>query len=178
MKKFSKFDEVLTLTSAEPLDDGCKNMFYVLIASTVICGLLGLRNSDLLSGCLVGVLFGYAFVEIRMTFAGTHRFPYVKFALPNVYENDKMLNQQLPQIFSNTEMAVEKQQKKDRYVLKYKNFIYDVVVNDDNTFSIRWNVPPYLFFMKRERGITWIKYRKLVKDMPMIAYAIQKSGIQ
>ena len=174
-KMFDDFDKIMELDSTEPFDDGLKNMNKIFIISAIVFGILGFVDGEigLIPGALLGALIGWVIIEVAMNFkANIYDFRVIKFRLSCEYSSESDLNEALPEIFKDKGVEVYKTVIDHDYALKHDGMIYDVILNDDNTFSLHWRLPIHKAFLGKRLSL--VIYRKLVVSMPILAYAIQK----
>jgi len=164
--------EPIVLSSAEPINDGGRNLNKIYTVSVIICSVIGAISGGGFGGifCLaiVGLILGWAIKNrVCETLILTARLK--RFHLDKEVPYSELINQLIP-IMSPLGAMIEKSEEGSP-VISYQGEIYDVRYNDDNTFKIWWrrNVVKAVLMVD---NIT--AYRKESVAMGIIGYHVQR----
>ena len=166
------------LSSPAPLDDGGRTYNIIYIAAAVIIGGIGFFNGGLGAaggGVFLGLALGYI-VKSFLVNIKWYRLRDIKFALPYSVQSQLLVQRLISQL---TPMGMTVEMDTDgKPVISYQKVIYDVVFNDDGTFTLWWR-KSFLRAVFCIDILTIIpNYRKAVVGMGIIAYYIQQASME
>lgn len=165
----------LVLDSSAPLDDGGRKLniiYYVCGILSGFCGFMYAKSDSLLSGVILLILLGLAcgwIIKNAILYVLIDKFRKYTFKIDNKIPYNQLITQ-LNDALASYQMLIEAG-KNGAPVINYKDLIYDIYYNDDDTFTIWWrlNIARALFNFDRIS-----KYRKVSATCGILAYTIQK----
>lgn len=162
----------IVLSSAEPINDGGRNLNKIYAVSIIICCVIGIISGGGFGGAfglaIVGLILGWAIKNrVCETLILTARLK--KFHLDNEIPYSELISKLIP-VMSPLGAMIEKAVDGSP-VISYQGEIYDVKYNDDGTFGIWWrrNVVKAVFMVDNISA-----YRKESVAMGIIGYHVQQ----
>lgn len=170
--------EPVYLTSPAPLGDGGRKYNIIYLVAAGISGIVGLAMGGF-SGLILGVIFGLCigFVikssVIKFKWYGLRE---MKFAMGHPVEKTVMF-QRLVEKLTPMGMVVEIHTD-GMPVITYQSVIYEVFLNEDQTFTIWWRKSLARAIFSIDLFTIIPNYRKVVVAMGIIAYYIQQLSME
>lgn len=161
----------IVLTTAEPLPNKVQKLkkLYTVLLVTGIVGWLIDENILLVIG-LFGIMILFI-LDDSYTNICRKALRADKFKFINGVTNEEMFDKLQPILISKYNMMVEKD-KEGRAVVSHNGCMYDIIINNDATFSIWWRksiAGAMLEIMKYKT------YKKVLAAMGIIGYEIQNA---
>ena len=166
------------VSSPAPIDDGGRKYNVVTLAAAAIGAVIGLVSGGLegLAICaLVGAMLGYI-TEATIVKVKWYGLREMKFAMGHPAEKT-VLFQRLVQGLTPMGMTVE-MNTDGMPVISYQTLIYEINLNEDQTFTIWWRKSLARAFFCIDILTVIPNYRKTVVAMGMIAYHIQQISME
>ena len=170
MKK--KEEKIFILKSPEPIDDGGRKYNKIYFVLGGIGGVIGLFAGGIGGLILFGIIMlilGYIIKYYIINFK-LHWSRNYKFKLDKKVSSDILIEKLIP-ILLPLNMTIERNTN-GLPIITYKNIIYDIIYNDDNTFTIWWRRSLMRSFFSLRDSISL--YRDVVVVMGIVGYNIQK----
>ena len=165
----------ILLTSPAPLDDGGRRYNGIYAASIAILAVLCAASDGSFEaavlGALIGAFLGYV-IKACIVEAKWYKLRDIKFAMPAPVPKE-MLISRLTETLTPMGMMVEASME-GTPVITYQNVIYDVSLQEDQTFIIWWRKSLVRAFISIHVFTVILNYRKAVVAMGIIGYQIQK----
>lgn len=159
----------IVVKSSEPLPNEMKKIkkFYIVC---LLCIAVGLLFQPLLGVGILGMMIVYI-IDYHVVKVKRKVLRNLKFKLSAGVDNESIFQTMQPIFISKYKMLVEKGDD-GNMMLTHDNYIYDIIINDDNTFTIWWrmSVGKALFSLSNYKS-----YRKILASMGIIAYEIQNA---
>lgn len=160
----------IRLNSAAPLDDGGRKYNGVYILSIILFIIIGIITGEgIYISALAGVGMGWFIKTLILAYKGPD-LRNLKFQLDYPISNEQLVPQ-LVMALTPLGMMVEVDTDGSPVII-YKRKIYDIILNEDQTFQIWWRKSIISSILTLEVEIS--KYRRLVVAMGIIAYHIQE----
>lgn len=162
------------VTSPAPLDDGGRRYRVITAAAAVIGAVIGLAFGGLSKFAvvaLVGAMLGYL-VETTIVKVKWYDLRNMRFGMGHPVEK-AVLFQHLIQHLTPLGMTVE-MNTDGTPVITYQTMIYEIRLNEDQTFTIWWRKSLARAFFSIDILTIIPNYRKAVAAMGIIAYHIQQ----
>lgn len=165
--------EPLKLTSPTPINKGLRELnpgYFILGGGAFIIGLIG-GVGDVGSGVMLALIALFFWWVVKANVARFKRssLRYEQFYLHNKISSEEIIAGLIPLLMPYGMMAERGTEHEP--VVVHKNYSYDIIVNENGTFTIWWR-KSLVTAMFEMRYIT--SYRKIVIDMGVIAYHIQQ----
>ena len=165
MKKFEN-----VLSSSEPLPNqmiGIKRMYLICLAVVLI----GILVKPLLGIGLLLVIITYIVDYFMLSFR-KNALRAMKFKFDSTVTYDDLYNRVAPILTSQYEGVSVSRDKNGKMVVEYEGHLYDLTIENDNTFTIWWrkSVTKALFSLREYKS-----YKRILKAMGIIGYEIQKN---
>lgn len=167
-----KEEKVFRLKSPEPINDGGRKynkMYFVLGGIGAVVGLFSGGISGLLFFALIMLVLAlgikYYIVDFKLKWSRNY-----KFALDKKVPGNVLIEKLIP-ILLPLNMTIEKDTN-GLPIITYKNIIFDIIYNDDDTFTIWWRRSIMRSFFSLRGSISL--YRDVVVVMGIVGYNIQK----
>lgn len=159
----------MIVKSSEPLPNGMvkfKKLYWIIL----ICFIAEIVITPLLGFAILGLMAIYT-IDYYLVRIKRNNLRGIKFKLAeNVNDEDLFIKMQ--SIFvSKYNMLVVKGENKNM-VLTYDGHMYDILINDDNTFNIWWSMTITKAFLSLNN---YKSYRKILAAMGIISYEIQNA---
>lgn len=164
-------EEPIMMTSSSPVSSN-GNEYNFLYALSVAGAVIGVINGGIGGFCLLGgfgLVCAYGFKSMILQIK-QNQFRYrVKFTLPAKVPNEYLTGQLLQRLMP-ANICVEADTC-GMPVITHNGVIYELMYNDDNTFTVWWRKPLHKAILPSS-DITL--YRKLVVSIGIIAYHTQQ----
>ncbi len=161
--------KAMIIKSPEPLPNEMLK-FKRLYIVCLVCIVMGLLFETLLAVGILGLMLvyiiDYHMVKIKRKVLRTIKFQFVE----GVGNDDIFITVQ-PVFTSKYNILVEKNEE-GSMMLTHNNHIYDILINDDNTFTIWWRMSLGKAFLSFNK---YKSYRRILASMGIIAYEIQNA---
>ena len=159
----------IRLTTSAPINDGGRSLNYLYVIGGVVGVIAGIATAGI--GFIFTVPFGlFAALLIKMKILevkAQSELRKMRFYMNRMMPYDQLLQKLQPKLVP---LGMQLEFGNDRITVLFKGVIYDVLYNEDGTFSIWWRLNLAQAFTKM-RYITL--YRKIVEAMGIIGYNIQ-----
>lgn len=161
----------LELNSMQPMDDGGRKYNIIYYITVILGGLFGIGGGivGIFAGAALGLFVGWLIKNQIMDYKA-YKFRYYSFRCNNKPPFDQILNVVIPKL---TPMYMRVELDSDgNLVITHDTMIYDVIYNEDNSFSLWWRKNIGGAFLTAN----YINmYRCISADMGIIGYTIQKA---
>lgn len=162
-------DKAMIVRSPEPLPNEMLKIKKLYIVC-FLCIIVGIVFQVLLAVGILGLMIVYTIddhvVKVKRKVLRT-----IKFQLAEGIDNDNIFQTTQSIFISKYKMLVEKDEQ-GNMVLSHDNHLYDIIMNDDNTFTIWWRMSVGKAFLSFNK---YKSYRKILASMGIIAYEIQNA---
>lgn len=165
---------LIRLDSAAPLDDGGRKYNKIYVMSAIVVGIIGIITGDgVILSVLAGIAMGWFIKMLILAYKGRN-LRNLKFDLDYPISTNKLVAQ-LVSVLTPLGMVVEVNVDGSP-VVTYKGKIYDIILNEEQTFQIWWRKSMASAMFSLEGEIS--RYRKIVVAMGIIAYQVQQIAKQ
>lgn len=162
-------NKAVVVKSSEPLPNGMKKIKRLYIVC-LLCIAVGLLFQPLLGVGILGMMIVYI-IDYHVVKVKRKVLRNIKFKFTEGIDNENIFQTMQPIFVSKYKMLVEKGDV-GNMMLTHDNYIYDIIINDDNTFTIWWRMSVGKAFLSLSK---YKSYRQILASMGIIAFEIQNA---